>query len=169
MSDFNFNFNRGNDPLLNPLADFSSQIRELDRTQSTIEQKKAAIMQLAQQVEAEQQAPASQTPIWDEIDSITGDMTEAEFEAVQNAPEYKESSAALMNMVAAMQLQMLRPYVERSPEGRKILEQHLTNIKFLRKSASAEVDKKLNDFREYTEKYSHMSYDEYLKMKGEAK
>lgn len=167
MSDFNFNFNRGNDPLLNPLTDFTSQIMELDRTQNTIEKKKAAIMQLAQQVEAEQQAPVSQTPIWDEIDSLTGRMSEAEFEAMQNAPEYKESSAALMEVVAATQLQMLRPYVERSPQGKKVLEQHLTNIKFLRKSASAEVDKRLNDFREYTEKYSHMSYDDYKKMKEE--
>lgn len=165
MSDFNFNFNRGNDPLLNPLSDLSSQMRELDRTQSTIEQKKAVLMQLAKQMEAEQ-SPVSQTPLWDEIDSLTAKMSDEEFGVIQNAPEFKKSSAALMDMVAAIQLQMIRPYVEKSAEGKKILEQHLTNIKFLSKSASAEVDKRLNDFREYTEKYSHMSYDEYRKMKG---
>lgn len=165
MSDFNFHFGpKGLDPLLNPSRDFSSQIRELDITQQAIEQKKAEIMRLSQQVE-HGQSTQSQTPIWDEIDSLTGGMTEEEFEVLQAAPEYQESSAALMNLVAAAQLQMLRPYVERTAEGKKVLEQHLTNIKFLRKSASAEADKRFNDFKEYTEKYSHMSYDDYVKMK----
>lgn len=165
MSDFNFHFGqKGFDPLLGPSRDFSTQIKELDMTQRAIEQKKAEIMRLSQQVEQEQ-VTQSKTPIWDEIDSLTGGMTEEEFEVLQSAPEYQESSAALMNLVAATQLQMLRPYVEQSAEGKKVLEQHLTNIKFLRKSASAEADKKFNDFKEYTEKYSHMSYDDYLKMK----
>jgi hypothetical protein len=32
-----------------------------------------------------------------------------------------------------------------------------------------EVDSELNDFQEYKAKYSHMSYDEYQKMKRETK
>jgi hypothetical protein len=79
---------------------------------------------------------------------------------------YKVSLEALMNYVGAVQLQMIRPRIEQSEEGKKLLEQHLTNVKFLRKAALAETDKKMSDFEDYTKNYSHMSWDEYQKTKG---
>lgn len=168
-ADFNFNSRGIPDPLLIGGAnDFYSQFNELNKAQQTLEQRRQAIMQLAHQADLEKAQPVSQTPIWDEIDSLTGGMTDAEFKAVCASKEFKESGEALTQLANAMLLQMIRPHVERSPEGKKLLEQHLTNIKFLRKSASAEADKKLAYFNEYTEKYSHMTYDEYLKMKGGA-
>lgn len=165
-ADFNFNFRNGPDPLLvGGHTDFYSQFGEIEKAQKTLEQRKQAIMQLAHQADLDKPQPVSQTPLWDEIDSATGEMTDAEFEAVKNSQEFKDSGEALAAFANAMLLQMVRPYVEQSPEGKKLLEQHLTNIKFLRKSASAEVDKQLSDFREYTEKFSHLSWDEYMNLK----
>lgn len=74
-----------------------------------------------------------------------------------------------MEYVGSVQLQMIRPTIEQSQEGKKLLEQHLTNVKFLRKAALADVDRKLSDFEDYTQNYSHMSWDEYVKTKGGAK
>jgi hypothetical protein len=79
---------------------------------------------------------------------------------------YQKSLEALMSYVAAIQLQMIRPRIEGSPEGKKLLEQHLTNVKFLRKAALDDVNKKMADFEDYTKNYSHMSWEEYLKTKG---
>lgn len=170
-ADFNFNFRNTMDPLLMPSGnDFYSQFGEIEKAQKALDQRKQAIMQLASQAEQEKPQPVSNTPLWDELDSITGDMTEAEFDAVRGSKAFQDSSEALMAFANAALLQMVRPYVEQSPEGKKLLEQHVTNIKFLKKSASAEVDRQLSDFREYTEKFSHMSWDEYLAMKqGEKK
>jgi hypothetical protein len=164
MSGINFNFNRGVDPLLGSTVDYQAHLAELENAQAIIDQKRQALMKMA---EAEpQQSVKSPTPIWDEIDTITANMSKAEFQKMSEDENYQTSLNALMEYVGSVQLQMIRPRIEQSEEGKKLLEQHLTNVKFLRKAASADVDKKLSDFEDYTKNYSHMSWDEYQKTKG---
>jgi hypothetical protein len=164
MSGINFNFNRGVDPLLGSTVDYQAHLAELENAQAIIDQKRQALMKMA---EGEpQQVAKSATPIWDEIDTITANMSKAEFQKMSADENYQTSLNALMEYVGSIQLQMIRPRIEQSEEGKKLLEQHLTNVKFLRKAASADVDKKLSDFEDYTKNYSHMSWDEYQKTKG---
>lgn len=165
MSGINFNFNRGVDPLLNPTLDYQAHLAELENAEKVIEQKKQALMKMVQS-EPMQNVSKTSTPIWDEIDKITVNMSPAEFQAMEADDNYKNSLQALMEYVGAVQLQMIRPHIENSDEGKKLLEQHLTNVKYLRKAALAEVDKKMSDFEDYTKNYSHMSWDEYQKTKG---
>ena len=164
MSGINFNFNRGSDPLLGSTIDYQAHLAELENAERVIEQKKQTLLKMAQS--EPQLEPKSATPIWDEIDAITGNMSQAEFKVMEADENYKVSLEALMNYVGAVQLQMIRPRIEQSEEGKKLLEQHLTNVKFLRKAALAETDKKMSDFEDYTKNYSHMSWDEYQKTKG---
>lgn len=166
MSGINFNFNQGADPLLRPAPDYSARLAELEQAQSALDQQKQMIMKLAQGQQSPEAKPASSTPIWDEIDTITGNMSQAEFQAMESDENYKRSLEDLMAYVGAVQLQMIKPHIEGNPEGRKLLEQHLTNVKFLRKAAADNVDKKLADFEDYTKNYSNMSWEEYLKTKG---
>jgi hypothetical protein len=164
MSGINFNFNRGVDPLLGSTVDYQAHLAELENAQAIIDQKRQALMKMAET--EPQQVVKSPTPIWDEIDTITGNMTKAEFQKMSEDENYQTSLNALMEYVGSVQLQMIRPRIEQSEEGKKLLEQHLTNVKFLRKAAIADVDKKLSDFEDYTKNYSHMSWDEYQKTKG---
>jgi hypothetical protein len=164
MSGINFNFNRGVDPLLGSTVDYQAHLAELENAQALIDQKRQALLKMAET--EPQQVVKSPTPIWDEIDTITGNMTKAEFQKMSEDENYQTSLNALMEYVGSVQLQMIRPRIEQSEEGKKLLEQHLTNVKFLRKAAIADVDKKLSDFEDYTKNYSHMSWDEYLKTKG---
>lgn len=166
MSGINFNFNRGADPLLGSTPDYSAHLAELEQAQQAIEQQRQSLMKLVQNVPTAEAKPTSATPIWDEIDTITGNMSLAEFQTMEADENYKKSLQDLMAYVGAVQLQMIRPHIEGSPEGKKLLEQHLTNVKFLRKAAADNVDKKLADFEDYTKNYSHMSWEEYLKTKG---
>jgi hypothetical protein len=164
MSGINFNFNRGVDPLLGSTVDYQAHLAELENAQAIIDQKRQALMKMA---EGEpQQVAKSATPIWDEIDTITANMSKAEFQKMSADENYQTSLNALMEYVGSIQLQMIRPRIEQSEEGKKLLEQHLTNVKFLRKAAIADADKKLSDFEDYTKNYSHMSWDEYQKTKG---
>ena len=166
MSD-KFNINIGGvDPLLGSTTDYTAQLRELEAKQRMLEEHRRSATQLYSQVEAGIMPQVSQTPIWDEVDTITGNMSEAEFAEMQSHPDYQASLKELMTFVGAMQLQAIRPMVEQSKEGKAILEQHLATVKVIRKSASAKVDKQLTLFKEYTEKYSNMTYDEFLKTKG---
>ena len=164
MSGINFNFNRGVDPLLGSTTDYQSHLAELESMQAAIDQKRQSLLSMAQGEQKE--AVKTGTPIWDEIDTITANMSQAEFQTMSENENYKQSLEALMAYVGAVQLQMIRPRIEQSAEGKKLLEQHLTNVKFLRKAASADVDKRLSDFEDYTKNYSNMSWDEYLKTKG---
>ena len=164
MSGINFNFNRGVDPLLGSTVDYQAHLAELENAQAIIDQKRQALMKMAET--EPQQVAKSATPIWDEIDTITANMSKAEFQKMSEDENYKSSLNALMEYVGSIQLQMIRPRIEQSDEGKKLLEQHLTNVKFLRKPASADVDRKLSDFEDYTKNYSHMSWDEYQKTKG---
>lgn len=168
MSAINFNFNK--DPLLGQGVDLAGQFQELESTQRLLEQKKQTLAQLIQQQQQPGNNPQanapSATPIWDEIDTITGNMSAAEFAAMAESADYQKSLQALNEYVAAVQLQMLRPHIEKSEQGKKLLEQHLTNVKFLRKAAADNVDKQMADFADYTQNYSHLSWAEYLKTKG---
>ncbi len=161
-ADFNFNFRGTPDPLLGT-TDYAAQFSELEGAQRALEQRRQALLQLKQQAEAPQVSP---NPIWDEIDAITGAMSESDFASIQNDPEYQASLNELMAYVSAIQLQMIRPRIEQSVEGKKLLEQHLATVKYLRKNASAEKDKRMAEFKDYTEHYSHLSWEEYLKTKG---
>lgn len=164
MSGINFNFNRGVDPLLGTTTDYQAHLAELENAQAIIDQKRQALIKMAET--EPQQVAKSATPIWDEIDTITANMSKAEFQKMSDDENYQSSLNALMEYVGSIQLQMIRPRIEQSEEGKKLLEQHLTNVKFLRKAASADVDKRLSDFEDYTKNYSHMSWDEYQKTKG---
>ena len=166
MSGINFNFNRGVDPLLGSTPDYSAHLAELEQAQQAIEQQRQSLLKLAQNTQNPEATPTSPTPIWDQIDTLTDNMTAAEFKAMQDDPSYQKSLGELMEYVAAVQLQLIRPRIEASPEGKKLLEQHLTTVKFLRKAAADNVDKRLADFEDYTKNYSHMSWEEYLKTKG---
>ena len=168
MSGINFNFNRGVDPLLGSTPDYSAHLAELEQAQQAIEQQRQSLLKLAQNTPGTEARPATSTatPIWDEIDAITDNMSQAEFKAMEADENYQKSLEALMNYVAAVQLQTIRPRIEANPEGKKLLEQHLTNVKFLRKAALDDVNKKMADFEDYTKNYSHMSWEEYLKTKG---
>ncbi|MBQ2045425.1 MAG: hypothetical protein II261_11390, partial [Bacteroidaceae bacterium] len=159
MSGINFNFNRGADPLLGSGPDYSAHLAELEQAQKAIEQQKQSILKLAQNTQNPEATPASPTPIWDQIDTLTDNMTAAEFKAMQDDPSYQKSLGELMEYVGAVQLQLIRPRIEASPEGKKLLEQHLTTVKFLRKAAADNVDKRLADFEDYTKNYSHMSWE----------
>lgn len=166
MSGINFNFNRGTDPLLGSGPDYSAHLAELEQAQRAIEQQRQSILKLAQGSQAPDASPSSATPIWDQIDTLTDNMTAAEFQTMQADENYQKSFGELMAYVGAIQLQMIRPHIEGTQEGKKLLEQHLTTVKFLRKAAADNVDKKLADFEDYTKNYSHMSWEEYLKTKG---
>lgn len=157
----------GTDPLL---SSGKSYIDEIERAQKALEERKQMAIRAKQDVQAQQdqQQPApNKTPIWDEIDHTMEDLSDKEYDIVTSNEEFIESSKAVARIQNAFFLQMMRPIVEQSEEGRTALERHLTLVKRLRKSASAEVSQEIADFKEYTEKYGDMPYNEYLKMKRE--
>ena len=82
-------FGTNTDPLLGGDS-YSMQMQELGKMQQNLVNRMQALQQLGEQVQQPQQ-PKSQTPTWDEIDRVTGAMTEKEFEIMTQNAEYQES------------------------------------------------------------------------------
>lgn len=155
------------DPLMSG-KDYNFQLQELDKIADTIAQRKAALMQMREQVE-QPQGQVSRTPVWDEIDAIVNSMSDKEFSVVTQDEEFIESQNAVLGVLNAKYMAMMRPLVEQSKEGKEALDNHLSLVKRLKKNASKEVDNEINEFKEYKEKYADISYAEYLKMKSKNK
>lgn len=162
-------FTGGNDPLLGASANYDAHYKELERMGQVIEQRKQMLQQAKAQMEQPQQPQQSPTPVWDEIDSITQGLSDKEFELISHNDEFVESQNAVMGILQAKYLQMMRPMVEGCQEGKDILERHLTLLKRLRKVAVSENERKMKEYDEYTEKYADIPYTEYQKMKRDNK
>lgn len=153
------------DPLLGGNANYSieSRLEEINKLKTLLSQKEQNLEQMKTQIPQTQQL--SRTPVWDEIDSIIQGLNDDEYEIISNNDEFIESNKNIAAIMQASYMEMMRPIVEGTQKGKDALESHLTLVKRLRKSATAEANKQMANFKEYTEKYSHMTYDDYLKMK----
>ena len=162
MTGINFNF--GADPLLGG-RDFSSQMSTIEQMQAGTGGRRRPAIHAgtpADGTTAAQQPQQSRTPIWDEIDSICAGC-EGRFAIVSEndssgkaEPHRHHPAGAARNatsrnreFAAGTGCTEPPPYPQTSQE------------------ASKEVDDELNDFKEYREKYAHMTYEDYSKMKRE--
>lgn len=171
MGGTSFNFFGGQgDPLLGG-NNVSEYIRSLEALQAGMEQKKQQLIQMAkeQQQQPQQGQAVSNTPVWDEIDRLMAELSDKEFDRVMNDAEFKESQQAVMNVLQAVQMRMMRPMVEGTPEGKKALEEHLQLVKHLKRNVHKEVDAEMKDFEEYRAHYAHLSWEEYQAQKAEPK
>ena len=152
------------DPLLGGNS-YSMQMQELGKMQQDLVNRMQALQQLGEQVQ-QPQPPRSQSPTWDEIDRVTGAMSEKEFEIMAQNAEFQESQKAIDAITQVVLMRAIRPMVEQTKEGKDALDYHLTLVNRLKKAATKEADAEMADWKEYREKYSHMTYDDYLKQKG---
>lgn len=110
----------GNDPLMrtpsysNP-SDLDLEIIRLQQAQQQLEQKRQQLQQV--QIQPQQ----SQSPVWDEIDRITSELSESEFSMLNENEEFQKSQNLVMNILQQEYMKIMRPIVERSPEGKKAL------------------------------------------------
>lgn len=171
MGGTSFNFFGGQgDPLLGG-NNVSEYIRSLEALQAGMEQKKQQLIQMAkeQQQQPQQGQAVSNTPVWDEIDRLMAELSDKEFDRVMNDAEFQESQQVVMNILQAVQMRMMRPMVEGTPEGKKALEEHLQLVKHLKRSVHKEVNAEMKDFEEYRAHYAHLSWEEYQAQKAEPK
>lgn len=151
-----------NDPVLGNDS-FDAKIAELQKAQQQVEMQKRMYEQhIAQQPT---QQPKSQSPVWDEVDAIWDGMTDKEREIIASTEEFQESSNRITSILNEQYMAMMRPVVEQSQSGKDALDNHLSLLKRLKKSAQKEAYAEIEDFKEYKEKYSDMPYVEYQKMK----
>lgn len=133
-----------------------------------IEEEQKRLAERVEQLKQVRTRPAAQqagAPVWDEIDSIVAGMSDQELDAMNRNAEFQDSSAAIQAVLQREYLRIMRPIVEHTKDGKDALDRHLTLIKRLRKSAREEVNKKYSLMDEYLEKYSDMTFKDFMEMK----
>ena len=157
------------DPLLtNPgfigqqTSSYDTRIAELQQQQQILQQQKA---QAEQAMNGTAQKPSTPTPIWDEIERITEELSETEFSFVSADEEYKRSQEVINTIILREQLRLVRPIVEQSTDGRQALQTHLDTLKQLRKMAKKNAESQMLEWQDYMQNYPDMPFAEYKKMK----
>ena len=151
------------DPLLGEQPTYN--LPQLEEEQKRIAEK----LEQLKRSRVQHPAATAQAPVWDEIDSIVSGMSDQELEMMTSNEEYRESSSAVQAILQREYLRIMRPIVEATKDGKDALDKHLTLIKRLRKSAREAVNRKYSLMDEYLDRYSHMPFDEFMKMKREKK
>lgn len=150
------------DPLLYtpPYSSQPDPMAQLEEEKRRLEEKMHQLRQSGPQPQVQPQAP-----VWDEIDTIVSGLSDQELQFLNSNQEFQESSANVQAILQREYLRIMRPVVEATKDGKQALENHLTLIKRLRNYARDEVNKKYSLFDEYMEKYSDMSFAEFMEMK----
>lgn len=148
----------GGDPLLStgqPL-NYDAQIAELQRMQQALELQKQQIGQARPEV-------AAGSPVWDEIEKLTAELSDKEFSYISNCDEFNKSQQAIAEALQAEYTKLMRPIVERN--HRQLLDDHLQLLKRLRKDAGREIDKRMELFNEYVTTSPDIPFAEFIKNK----
>lgn len=148
----------GSDPLLSVgrTPNYDAQIAELQRLQQELELQKQQIGQARPEV-------ANGSPVWDEIEKLTAELSDKEFSYISNCDEFNKSQQAIAEALQAEYMRMMRPIVERN--HRALLDEHLALLKRLKKEASKEIDKQMDLLQEYVTKHPDIPFAEFLKTK----
>lgn len=145
----------GSDPLLTS-ATYDNRLAELQQMQQALEQQKQQLMQRPQE-------NVSQTPVWDEIERLTAELTDKEFAFISENEEFVKSQNKIAEALQAEYMRLMRPMVERSHKG--LLDEHLVLLRRLKKDASKEIDKQMDLLQEYVTKHPDIPFAEFLKTK----
>ena len=145
----------GSDPLLTS-ATYDNRLAELQQMQQALEQQKQQLMQRPQE-------SASQSPVWDEIERLTAELTDKEFAFISENEEFVKSQNKIAEALQAEYMRLMRPMVERSHKG--LLDEHLVLLRRLKKEASKEIDKQMELLQEYVTKHPDIPFAEFLKTK----
>lgn len=133
---------------------------ELEREQEVLQQKMADMKRTYQQPQQ------SATPVWDEIDRITASLSDKEFDYLQGNQEFQESSVNIQQILQREYMNIMRPIVEQTKDGKDALDKHLTLLKRIQKTAKEEANKKEALMNEYIMQYSHLTWQEFIDMKN---
>lgn len=143
-----------NDPLLSS--------GNLEEQLKIAEQRLAAL----QELRSRREVPQDQTPLWNAIDKEIEPLTDEQRAKLQNSGEYMELYTQLNALVQTALVDLVKGSIERSEEGRRLLEAQLKVIKDLKVKIIKDSEREMELFRkfkEYSSSNPGATYEEFLK------
>lgn len=166
------------DPILDTSLDFATRYNPYSNPASENPQDSLAMieqnLQQAQERYAalrKQRAPMlqhyqqpSSTPIWDEISRIQDSLSSNQLKYLESITEYNESFNQVAIILNREYMRLMRPLVEQTQDGKEALQHHLEVLRRLVKQAKDEADQQAMLMSDYTQHYSHLTFDQYLQL-----
>lgn len=136
-----------NDPLLGNYKQ--------DRTQLIEEYRRKVEMQ-----------QGSRTPLWDKIDAELSPLTDEQKKIVYSSPDYIAVQNEISQMVQAQMLNMIKPYIENSEQGKVLLNKAYDITVAVKKNAIAETNRDMEMFKQwqnYSISHPNSTYQDFIK------
>lgn len=140
------------------LALIERNMQEAQERYNALRQQRTPMMQHYQQ--------PSPTPIWDEISRIQDSLSSNQMQYLEQVPEYADSFSAVAMILNREYMKLMRPIVEGTPDGKQALQHHLDVMRRLVKQAKDAADQQAMLMQDYTQHYSHLTFDQYLKLRN---
>lgn len=150
------------DPLLNP-QQFDQRIDELVQMRNALRQQEQKIQQIQQPQAAT--VPPENNSLFSDIEKEISTLTDEQKKELMNDNAYMSGEKEIQMLINAEIMSIVRPRVLSNPKVIDILKEQLNSVRGVKKRVAEENERVLCDFREYTQNYSHMKYDEFLNLK----
>lgn len=140
------------DPLFSPAQDLDAQIQMMDAYRNRLQQLKSV--------------QATKHLIWDDIDAEINPLSNAQKERLFNNLAYAENYQKLQQIVQNELLNLVKEKIEKTPEGKELLERQLKLAKELKVKIVEDTNREMElfkRFKEYSNLHPEVTYDEFLK------
>lgn len=149
--------NIGGDPLLGTTPGFNieEQLRQLEMRKQSLE----SLKQLNPQA-----MPVSL--IWNEIDAEVKVLSQEQLQKLFENEDYVRTYARIQEMVNAEILNLVKPRIESTPEGKQLLQEQLNLVRKMKPKIVEDTNRDMElfkRFREFSKTNPDVTYEDFIK------
>lgn len=149
--------NIGGDPLLTPTNGYNieEQLRQLEARKQALESMK----QLNPQA-----MPTS--VIWNEIDTEVKVLSQEQLQKLFENEDYVRTYVRIQELVNAEILNLVKPRIESTPEGKQLLQEQLNLVRKMKPKIVEDTNREVElfrRFREFSKTNPDVTYEEFIK------
>ena len=149
--------NIGGDPLLNTQGfSIEEQLRQLDLRKQALESMK----------QLNPQAIPNTSIIWNEIDAEVKVLSNEQLQKLFENEDYVRTYTRIQELVSAEILNLVKPRIESTPEGKQLLQEQLKLVRKMKPKIVEDSNREVElfrRFREFSKTNPEVTYDEFLK------
>ena len=149
--------NIGGDPLLNTQGfSIEEQLRQLDLRKQALESMK----------QLNPQAIPNTSIIWNEIDTEVKVLSNEQLQKLFENEDYVRTYTRIQELVSAEILNLVKPRIESTPEGKQLLQEQLKLVRKMKPKIVEDSNREVElfrRFREFSKTNPEVTYDEFLK------
>ena len=149
--------NIGGDPLLTTQGyNIEEQLRQLELRRQSLESLK----------QLNPQAMPNSSIIWNEIDSEVKVLSNEQLQKLFENEDYVRIYSRIQELVNAEILNLVKPRIESSPEGKQLLQEQLNIVRRMKPKIIEDSNREVELFRrfkEFSKTNPDVTYDDFLK------